>query len=259
MSENHSEWAQNAASARAKVTAFELPEVDTVAAGYELQDAYVGAVERTRGGVGGFKLAVNGKPQMAYFDVSEPASARIFADEIHHSGVALPRAGFLDVSIEPELAAVLGPNVASLSGPVDRAGALAVIDRFHGAIELIDQRGIPMPQVKLPQAVALNVMNAGIVLGAGRIAPAALDLATLDVTLHLDGEVAAQVSAAAPQDPVEAVMWLLNHLLARGVNVAPGMVVMCGTHMPLRTLDRATTEVSVAMSGLGSVSFSLVD
>lgn len=257
MNDTHSDWARRAAAARAAVAPFALPEIADPAAGYPLQDAYVAAVAPGRGGVGGFKLAVNGKPQMAHFGVAEPVSARIFADEIHRSGVSLPRAGFAEVSIEPELAAVLGPAVADLAHPVDRDGALAAIDRFHAAIELIDQRGVPLPQVRLPQAVALNVFNAGIVLGEASLAPEALDLAGLAVTLRLDGETAAETRGSAPQDPVEAVRWLLDHLHRRGVAVAPGMVVMCGTHMPLRTLDPAVVQVEVEMTGLGIVSFAL--
>lgn len=257
MNQDHSEWVRAAAGTRADVAEFDLPQVDNLADAYGIQDAYAGLIEADCGGVRGFKLAVNGAPQMAHFGVSEPVWARIFADEIHQSGVALLRSGFSDVTIEPELAAVLGSGVAGLSGPVDRAGALAAIDRFHAAIELIDQRGTVAPQLQLPQAVALNVFNAGIVLGEGSLAADALDLANMNVSLDLDGTRTAEITGGAPQDPVEAVMWLLNQLSARGITVRPGMVVMCGTHLPMRTLASSTKAVSVSMSGAGSVSFSL--
>ena len=41
---------------------------------------------------------------------------------------------------------------------------------------------------KLAQAVALNVFNAGCVIGADSVAPADLDLASLHVTIEDDGE-----------------------------------------------------------------------
>lgn len=246
-----------AAKARAAVTAFELPEGLGGAPftdAYAFQDAYVAAVGMP---VAGYKLAVNGAPQQAHFGVDQPATGRLFAPEIHSSGAALPLAAFHEVSIEPEIAAVLGDGVAEVRAPVDRAGALAAIDRFHPAIELIDQRGVPLPQMQLAQAIALNVFNAGIVLGEGHVAPADLDLAAMTVTLNLDGQRAAEAAGAAPQDPVEAVQWLLTHLAARGLRAEPGMVVMCGTHLPLRLLDPQVRQVNVAMTGLGPVSFTL--
>jgi len=248
------DWADGAVAARAKVRAFDLPAVDDVAKAYGWQDAYVAGVP---GAVGGFKLAVNGAPQLAHFGVSEPVCARIFAAEIYQSGVALPLAAFGSVSVEPELCAILTDGAADLSGPVDRAGALALIDRFHAAIELIDQRGVAMPTLKLPQAVALNVFNAGIVLGEVSVAPDALDLPNMHVALELDGATVAETTGTPPQDPVEAVMWLINNLHTRGVEITPGMAVMCGTHLPIRLLEDDVREVRITMSGLGAVEFTL--
>jgi len=237
--------------ARADVNSFDLSLLpDTLAAAYAFQDSYVAAV----GDVGGYKLAVNGAPQMAHFGVTEPAWARIFATEIYASGTHLPRSSFHGVSVEPEVAAILGDGVQGLTAPVDRAGAEALIDRFHPAIELIDQRGLLLPQLTLPQAVALNVFNAGCVLGADHIAPADLDIAAMHVTIQDDGVPMGEATGTAPQHPVEAVMWLVNTLLARGIVAQPGMVVMCGTHLPLRTLEPGVARVDVAMSGLGTVS-----
>lgn len=259
MSDEMTRWAAATAGARGAVVDFDVPGVQDVAAAYDWQRAYTDAVMGASGRVSGFKLAVNGKPQMAHFGVTEPAWARIFSDEIYQSGAAVSRAGFSSVSIEPELAAILGDAVENLSGPVNRKGALEVIAGFHGAIELIDQRNMPLSQVTLPQAIALNVFNAGIVLGAQRIAPDDLDVSELHVALRLNGETVAETVGTAPQDPVEAVAWLLNQLLAQGIPLHAGMVVMCGTHLPLRVLETEVNNVAVDMTALGTVSFSLID
>ena len=257
MTSEQTQWVAKTALDRAAVAPFGTVDIATLADGYTLQDALVNAVAPTRGGIAGYKLAVNGAAQMAHFGVSEPVCARLFRDEIHDSGIALPRASFGEIAIEPELAAILGPAVADLSGPVDYDGARAAIARFHGAIELVDQRGIVMPSVQLQQAVALNVFNAGIVLGAGHIAPDDPGLHDITVSLDLDGAHVAETTGTAPQDPIDAVMWLLNHLQSRGIAVAPGMIVMCGTHMPLRPLQDGTRNVAFQMSKLGEIAFSL--
>ena len=249
-------WAEETAEARADVRSLELPEAESVAAAYALQDAYVAAVGKQ---VGGFKLAINGAAQMAHFGVDEGVSARVFSDEIYEDGIALPLSGFGSVSVEPELCAVLGTGVAALTGPVDREGAMACIGRFHAAIELIDQRGFAVPALKLEQAIGLNVFNAGIVLGTASIAPDALDMPEMRATLTLDGETVGDVTGAAPQDPIEAVQWLINHLQARGITLTPGMVVMCGTHIPIRLLEDHVRAVEISLTGLGTVSFTLTD
>ncbi len=242
------------ATARNEIRSFDLSILpETLEAAYGFQDDYVAAV----GQVGGFKLAVNGAPQMAHFGVDEPVSARIFASEVYASGVRLKRSQFQEISVEPELAAILGEGVQDVKAPLDRAVAQALIERFHPAIELIDQRGFSVPQLKLAQAVALNVFNAGCVIGADSVAPADLDLGSLHVTIEDDGVQMGEATNNAPQDPVEAVMWLLNSLRARGITAEPGMVVMCGTHLPLRALAPAVETVQVSMSGVGAVSFAL--
>lgn len=248
-------WVTQTAAARAAVGAFDLPGEMTTAEAYALQDAYVAGVGKP---VGGYKLAINGAAQMAHFGVTEGAAARVFADEIYHDGVALPLAAFGSVSVEPELCAVLGDAVAS-TDPVDRAGAVACVDRFHAAIELIDQRGYMVPQLTLQQAIGLNVFNAGIVLGAASVAPQELDADRIQTTLSLDGEVVGDVTGAYPQDPIEAVQWLINHCVARGIALEPGMVVMCGTHIPIRLLEDHVRAVEITMTGLGSVGFTLTE
>ena len=251
-------WANETAAARAKGSRYTLPQNAGLEDAYAMQDAYAALVAEQTDGVAGFKLAVNGAAQMAHFGVSEPVWARIFKAEIHSSGAELPRASYQTLVIEPELLAVLGPEVEHLSTPVTREAALASIARFHAAFELIDQRGCSVPALELPQAVALNVFNAGAVVGQASIQPEVLDPASLTVTLRLDGDVVAETTGTAPQDPVEAVRWLLDQLVMRKVPVVPGMMVLCGTHLPMHLVEPQTTEIAFEMTGLGTVAFTLV-
>lgn len=226
-------------------------------AAYHCQDALAAAVEWQAGPVAGYKLAVNGLAQQIQLQLPHPISGRIFGREVYDSGATLPLSAFQMLCVEPEIAAILGDEVETTPLPATRAETLGVIDRFHPAIELIDPRGNAMAPDAIPVAVALNVFNAGIVLGPGHVAPSRLDLTSMRVTLMLDGNVAHEVVDAAPQHPVDAVMWLLHHLAARGLKAEPGMIVMCGTHIPIWRLDPAVRRVEISMSGLGPVDFSL--
>lgn len=252
-------WLEAAVTARADHTPFPLPDPADMGDAYAMQAAYAASVAARKGGVSGYKLAVNSPRLMAHFGVDEPAWARIFRDETYLSGQRLARAAFGDLHIEPELAAILGPGVEGLTGPVDRDGALALIDRYHGAIELVDANGAAMPSMALSQAVSLNVFNAGIVLGEEGRKPAMLDIPTLKVTQMVDGAVVGETVGTPPQDPVEAVRFAVNSVLAARAPLTPGMVIMCGTHLPMRRIAPTETEVAVEMSGLGRIAFTLSD
>lgn len=228
-----------------------------LAAAYALQDAYAAAVARRAGGIAGYKLAVNGKAQMAHFGVREPVCARLFGAEIHASGAELPRSRLPGLAVEVELAAILGEGVRR-AAPFDRAAALAAIDRFHAAFELIDMGGRNLAATPLAEAVALNVFNVGAVLGAQSVPPGALDTGAIGVTLEIDGRQVAEARGAAPQDPVDAVAWLLGHLAGRGIAAEPGMVVLCGTHVPLTPVPPAARQLRCTMTGLGEVRLSLL-
>lgn len=252
-------WLAAALDAREAHAPYPLPDPADLDAAYAMQGAYAAAVAAGKGGVSGYKLAANSPRLLAHFGVSDPVWARIFRDETHLSGLSIPRGAFGDLFVEPELAAILGPGAEGLTGPVDREGALALIERYHAAIELVDANGAAMHEMKLEQAVTLNVFNAGIVLGEDCQNPASLDLPGLRVTLRVDGVVMGEATGAAPQDPVEAVRFVLNEALRRGAPLAPGMVVMCGTHLPMRRIAPGEREIAADMSGLGRVSFTLTD
>lgn len=247
-----------ATQARAAKTAYALDslpkDLDTA---YDFQDGFADSVGKVQGGVGGFKLAINSPPQLAHFGVSDPVCGRIFGGEIHTSGVQLSRSTFQALSIEPEIAAVLTAGVETLQQPISREQALSLIGAFRPAIELIDTRGNVVPQMTLGHVVALNVFNAGIVLGDASVAPQDLSLSDMHVTVDDDDQRMGETTGTAPQDPVEAVMWLINHQIARGVALEAGQIIMCGTHLPIRTLAPDVQKVSVSMSGLGNVAFTL--
>ncbi len=57
------------------------------------------------------------------------------------------------------------------------------------------------------------------------------------------------VTGAVPQPPVEAVLWLANHLAARGLTHEAGQAVLCETHSPI-WYDKGLCEICLEISGL---------
>ncbi len=226
--------------------------------GYLLQDAVAaGLVDAgVRGPVAGYKIAVNAPALMAHFGVEEPASGRVFADQCHDSGAGLPADGFADFAYEPEIAAVMGAPLRAGEAPFSRAAVAACIDRMVPALELLDLRGSNPPDQDLADVIAQNISNAGAVIGGPGIAPDALDPAQVHTSVTIDAAPELSVTGAAPQHPLDAAHWLANHLARRGLSLAAGQIILCGTHAPIRPV-RGPARIDVAMSDLGTVSVAL--
>lgn len=231
--------------------------VPDLAAGYAVQDAVVDHLIESgaREAVTGYKVAANSKALLDLFGLAEPVSARIFADQRHDSPARLRRADFNQFAFEPEIAAILGADLAP-GVRHDRASAAAAVARFVPAFELLDLRQVDPPRAHMPDMVAANISNEGIVLGGPGVAPEALDPAAIRAEVLFDGAMVQDVTGAAPQHPLDVVAWLANHLGARGFGLSAGMVVLCGTHTPILRPE-GVTRLSLRMSGLGEVAADL--
>ena len=226
---------------------------------YDFQSAVVSQMLKLGhvSGVAGYKMAVNGKPQMEFFGVEEPCSGHIFAEQVVQSPATLDSSHFETLAVEAEIVAVIGNGISRLDNQPSRRQVAQAIDHFIPAIELIDMRGSKLTDSTLPKVVALNVFNAGCVLGEGSVAADYLNLENMTVSLHLNDELVAQKINNAPQHPLDAVAWLVGHLKRRSLELEPGMIVLCGTHVPLWLVDEKITSVGIEMSGLGVASLNL--
>ena len=211
-----------------------------------------------RTGLAGYKIAVNAQAQMAQFGVQEPASGRVYADQTSQTPARRRVSDYTSFFFEPEIAAILGAPIEVTGQGVSREQVVEAIDRFVPALELLDLRFVRLPSVHLPDVVAQNITNAGAVIGGPGVAPSDLDTDTVATTVSVSGQQEVEVVGAAPQDPVEAVHWLANHLAGRGLSLLAGQIVLCGTHIPMRQVE-GPAEIAVTMSGLGRVDLSLTE
>ncbi|MEY8838181.1 2-keto-4-pentenoate hydratase [Cribrihabitans sp. XS_ASV171] len=242
----------------APFTAYEADPPRNVLSAYSLQDSVTEqlAEDPAFGAVAGWKIAANSPALLERFGLGEPASGRVFTAQRRTSPAMLKAAGYRQFALEPEIAAVMGSTLAPQTEPFDTQTVLEAIDRFVPAMELLDMRDTDMPNIHLPDVIAQNISNVGAVIGGPGIAPEKLDPAAVRTTLAIDGETRHDVTGAAPQNPLEAVTWLANHLSGRGLTLEAGQVVLCGTHSPIWYHD-GTGEIVLEMSGLGKASLTL--
>jgi len=231
---------------------------DDITAAYDIQDQVSAALLAGghRTALCGYKLAMNSAALMQHFGTSEPGSARMFANQMHPSGAKLSGQAYHSMLIEPEIMAEIGRDMNPREGGHDRNSAMDAIEKFVPAIELIDCRGLHLPSSRLTSVIAQNITTAGLVHGGPGMTPQLLNVETLAVLVSIDGEIVANTVGTAPQHPLDAVAWLANHLISRGLTLKAGMIVMCGTHVPPIPLDDAG-DISVDMDVLGKVAFSI--
>ncbi|MBS9720847.1 fumarylacetoacetate hydrolase family protein [Tianweitania sp. BSSL-BM11] len=223
---------------------------------YAVQDAVVDrlASDPRAHAIGGYKLAFNKQASFDYYGITEPCSAPVFANRILPSGSSLRLDSYRQLVIEPEIAAVLGEDLPTSAVTIEQAGN--AISHYVAAFELLDVRGAFDFDPSAAEAVAQGVYNVGAVLGKTRLKPENLEISALPVSLILGGAEPMEARGAAPQDPVDAVCWLANHLGARGQGLKAGMIVLCGTHLPAQTI-RQTGVLQLDMGPLGRVELAL--
>jgi 2-keto-4-pentenoate hydratase len=200
--------------------------------------------------VAGFKVGLTSAAMREQLGVFEPDYGHLFADMLCPADEPISVESFLQPRAEPEIALVLG---ADLAGPdlsvADVAAATACV---LPAIEIIDSR-ISDWRIALEDTIADNGSSGGLVLGAAPVPLADLDLALLGCVLRRNGRIEQTgAGAAVLGSPLQSATWLANSLTARGVRLRAGHVILTGSitaAVPVRPGD----AVTVTIDRLGSV------
>lgn len=193
--------------------------------GYAVQDldrlARLAAGER----VVGAKLGLTSAPKQQRMGIARPIAGFLTDAHVIEGGGGLPVHRWIQPRAEPEIAFLLGHD---LVGPVDRAGAAAVLDGVAIAVELIDSR-FEGYRFRLADVLADETSAAGFAVGAWVEPDEAGDLAAVTCEVWVDGQRRdAATGAAILGHPLEALVWLSEHLASRGETLPAGSVVLAG-------------------------------
>lgn len=177
--------------------------------------------------VAGYKVAFTSAGSRKAFGTPGPAYGRIFAGQRRDSGSAMSVREFHKVSVEMEVAMVVGRRI---DRPIKTIEQLKLYIRaVCPALELPNQNFSPdAGQATFEDLVADNLGCHRFVLGPA-VAPNKVDLARVAGTLTRDGE---PVSAGRASDvlgsPWASLLWLVNGLAASEITLQPGDVVLTG-------------------------------
>lgn len=225
------------------------PTIDVVDA-YEIQ--LINIRQRVAEGarVVGHKVGLSSKAMQQMMGVEEPDYGHLLDEMEVFENKPVKTARYLYPRVEVEVGFILGEDLPGADCTDE--DVLAATAAFAPSIELIDTR-ITDWKIKLCDTIADNASSAGFVLGAERVAPADIDIKSIDAVLTRNGEVVAEGrSDAVLGNPVTAVAWLARRVESFGVRLRKGDIVLPGSCT--RAIDARSGDQFVAeFDGLGSV------
>lgn len=249
----HDEARHNVAQVR-RIT-LEHPAM-TLDDAYACQQAWVEQQLATGARIVGHKIGLTSRAMQRTMQIDEPDFGTLLDYMIVDTGAIWRAADFCDPQIEVELAFVLGERLFGTEVTSDEvldASAYVV-----PALELIDARSHrvdPTDRVSrtVRDTIADNAADAGVVVGATRVDPRAIDLRWVPAILKRNGIVEETgVAAAVLDDPVQGIVWLAHRLANYGVALEAGEIVLSGS-FTRPVVCRAGDEFEVDYHDLGVV------
>ncbi len=172
------------------------------------------------------------------------------------SAVSLAEYNLIAPRAEGEIAFILAED---LNGPGVTAGdVLEAAASVVSCFEIVDSR-IANWQIRIEDTVADNASCGVFALGEARVDPRSLDLASVELTMQVNGQPAGSGLGSAVQGhPCEAVAWLANTLGKLGIPFRRGEIILSGALAPLVPVA-AGDRIDMHISGLGSASLRFTD
>ena len=133
--------------------------------------------------------------------------------------------------IEPEIGFVLGRDLPRRATPYSDAEIRAAILETRAVLELIGPRYADPAEVTYPELLADNIANQGLFVGP--VVANGLDLPLDAFRIGIDtpdGALLERDGKHPDGHPLRPLLWLANHLAARGEGLTAGQVVTTGSY-----------------------------
>lgn len=243
----------------------------TIEDGYRISREWVSLQLAAGRQVIGHKIGLTSRAMQISSQIDEPDYGTLLDSMLYTATpgqvLDIPLRHFIAPRVEVELAFVLK---APLIGPGLPGGkeitvqdVLAATDYVTPAIEIIDSRIEQFDRHtkvmrKVFDTISDNAANAGIVVGAKRVAPAAVDLPWCGAILRQNGGVEETGLAAGVQGhPAIGVAWLAHKLAPWGESLQPGQIVLAGS-FTRPVAAREGDEFEADYGALGKLQFRFV-
>lgn len=214
---------------------------------YRMQDALCARLGITPAA---WKVACTTAHAQQALNTDFPFRGPLPASAVHASPATIPADNHFMRMVEGEFAFTMAADLPARAEPYSRDEVEAALGTLHPAIEVADSRFDVWRAAGKPSLIADLAVSGALVVGQGLADWRGLDIAELMVRMEVDGEFVGEgPGSEALGHPIEAVLWLANHLSARGKGLRAGEVVTTGTC----TGNHMTAKGSRARAGFESL------
>lgn len=222
---------------------------------YAVQDALRALLAmRGLGAPCGWKIGCTTPVMQAYLNIPHPCAGTLYRNTVSSGETRLKATDFFKLGLECEIAVSMAADFDIRSTGRDIDALSAAVDEVMASVEIVDHRFRDFTTVPTPSLVADDFFSAGCVLGAPRTCADAGDLATISGSFWIDGVPASERGAGAAilGHPLNALMWLAEHLAAREAKLRAGDVITLGS--VVKTIyPEAGTRIEARFDRLPSV------
>ena len=205
------------------------------------------------GPLAGYKLAYTTPVMQERAGLNHPVLGGVFRKTVLRSPVVLNFTEYVNLGLELEIGVTLGADLPASGAPYTRQSVAAAVSEVATAFEIVDMRtpdDLSTAERTL-LGVAVNILNAGVVLGDPVTDWQSLDLVNCKGTMTINHEpVGEGYGRDVMGHPFEPLAWLANELAARHHPLRAGDVVITGSLIPPTPLGFAS-EARVSVEGLG--------
>lgn len=221
---------------------------------YAIQDAMIAAMQLP---IAGWKIGCTSQVARTTLGIDEPIAGPMFETFVSPGPAAVP-VGKNDLRIvEAEIGFRLKSGLEPREEPYTKQDILGTIATVHPMFEVANKRLPGLPKEAAVWIVADGAINQAIVYGNGIPFDAEMDLANERVRVSIDGAHATDgIGSNALGGPLEVMVWIANHLSARGIGLKANDWVSTGLICDILQPDQGATIVA-EFSSIGTLSLKL--
>ncbi len=195
----------------------------TLNAGYDVQDRFIAALGET---VRGWKLGVGSTKLKRETGIGRAIAGRVLGSRYFNNGDAVPLPNAAPVTVEFEIAFVLGRDVTPADDP---AAVMSAVSETRVTFELVRSRFVDRRAVGWNAFAADNGGFEALVVGS-TIDPAQIDAVYDSVVVSVDGaEKARALTGEDVTDPHSAMTGFAALAQERGMVLPKGAIISTGT------------------------------
>jgi 2-keto-4-pentenoate hydratase len=221
---------------------------------YQIQAALIPLIEELSNGRRvGYKGGATAEAPQKLLGLDHPFLGVLVSSYMLKSGDTIPADACKAKLLEVEFAFRMAEDLPPAAAPYDMGGTLAAVGAFITSIEVVDTRYTGGLAAGGLQVIADNSAACFWLAGTEFEDLDAVDFDDFPVTLHINGELAAEGNSSnVLGNPLNSLTWLANTLCLRGDGLKAGEIVTAGSCIA-PTPGQAGDEAVADFGSLGQV------